>query len=302
MIIDRIHPALPPGARLEEYRLGPVLGAGWYGITYRVYDDTLDKFFAIKEYLPHFAWRREGNMVVPRYDAYDQIYHWGRDQFLEQARILTQFNHPNLNKVHRFFEANGTGYVVLEYIPGETLASRLAREPRLMEDALRRLLEEVLSGLAVVHESGYVHSDIRPDNLMLREEDGSVVVLDFGAARQVLDWRYKDTRPAVLTTRYSPIEAHKQKAGDRGPWSDIYALGMVAYQCVSGVGAAELPNAVERLPPPYGEDTVLIPAVEAGRDRYSPALLEAIDWAIKVHQDARPQRVTEWKAALGVGR
>ena len=300
MPIDHIH-ALPPGTRFEEYRLDAVLGAGGFGITYRAYDANLDKFVAIKEYLPgEFATRTAASTVVPHSNTDAQDYHWGLTRFLDEARTLARFDHPHLNKVHRFFESNGTAYMVLEYIQGETLADRLSREPHLEEDALQRLLDEVLSGLAVMHEAGYVHRDIKPDNLMLREEDGSAVVLDFGAARQAVGQRSKPIT-SILTPGYAPIEQYDSKADDVGPWSDIYALGMVAYRCISGLGDSELPDAVARMLAHTKGGTTLLPAVEAGKGRYSPKLLEAIDWAMAVDEEARPQSVDAWRQALAGG-
>ena len=235
MPIDHVH-ALPPGTRFEEYRLDTVLGAGGFGITYRAYDAHLDKFVAIKEYLPgEFAARTEASTVVPKSNTDAEDYHWGLTRFLDEARTLARFDHTHLNRVYRFFESNGTAYMVLEYIRGETLADRLSREPYLEEAALQRMLDEVLSGLAVMHEAGYVHRDIKPGNLMLREEDGSAVVLDFGAARQAVGQRSKPIT-SILTPGYAPIEQYDSKADDVGPWSDIYALGMVAYRCISGLG------------------------------------------------------------------
>ena len=292
MTIDHIH-ALPPGTRFEEYRLDAVLGAGGFGITYRAYDAHLDMFVAIKEYLPgEFAARTEASTVVPKSNTDAQDYHWGLTRFLDEARTLARFNHPHLNWVLRFFESNGTAYMVLEYIQGETLADRLSREPYLEEAALQRLLDEILSGLAVMHEAGYVHRDIKPGNLMLREEDGSAVVLDFGAARQAVGQRSKPIT-SILTPGYAPVEQYDGKVDRVGPWTDIYALGMVAYRCISGMGDSELPDAVARMLAHTRGDVGLLPAVESGKGRYKPKLLEAIDWAIEVDEaDIKARRLT----------
>ena len=300
MTFDHIH-ALPPGTRFEEYRLDTVLGAGGFGITYRAHDENLDKVVAIKEYLPDFATRTGVSTVVPKSSTDAQDYHWGLNRFLDEARTLARFDHPHMNKVHRFFEANGTAYMVLEYIDGETLAARLSREARLPEEALQRLLEEVLSGLAVIHEASYVHRDIKPGNLMLRAEDGSAVLLDFGAARQAVGQR-SQRLTTILTPGYAPIEQYDGKVDRVGAWTDIYALGMVAYRCISGTGDAGLTDAVARKLAQHDDNAGLAPAVEAGRGRYSPKLLAAIDWAIEVDEEARPQGVGEWSAALAGGR
>ena len=300
MPIDHVN-ALPPGTRFEEYRLDAVLGAGGFGITYRAYDANLDKFVAIKEYLPsEFATRAERYTVVPQSSTDAQDYHWGLNRFLDEARTLARFDHPHLNRVHRFFESNGTAYMVLEYVQGETLADRLTRERQLPEESLQRLLEEVLSGLEVMHEAGYVHRDIKPGNLMLREEDGSAVVLDFGAARQAVGQRSKAIT-SILTPGYAPIEQYDSKADDVGPWSDIYALGMVAYRCISGTSDSELPDAVTRGRTQRKGQVDLPPAVEAGKGKYNAKLLEAIDWATEVDEDDRPQTVGEWQRALAGG-
>ena len=302
MPIDHVN-ALPPGTRFEEYRLDAVLGAGGFGITYRAYDAHLDKFVAIKEYLPvEFATRTEASTVVPQSSTDAQDYHWGLTRFLDEARTLARFDHPHLNKVHRFFESNGTAYMVLEYVQGETLADRLLRERQLPEESLQRLLEEVPSGLEVMHEAGYVHRDIKPGNLMLREEDGSAVVLDFGAARQAVGQRSKAIT-SILTPGYAPIEQYDSQADDVGPWSDIYALGMVAYRCISGINDGELPDAVTRGRTQRKGQVDLIPATETGKGQYNARLLEAIDWAIEVEEDHRPQTVDAWRQALaGSGR
>ena len=300
MPIDHVN-ALPPGTRFEEYRLDAVLGSGGFGITYRAYDAHLDKFVAIKEYLPsEFATRGERYTVVPQSSTDAQDYHWGLSRFLDEARTLARFDHPHLNKVHRFFESNGTAYMVLEYVEGETLADKLTRERQLPEESLQRLLEEVLSGLEVMHEAGYVHRDIKPGNLMLREEDGSAVVLDFGAARQAVGQRSKAIT-SILTPGYAPVEQYDGKVDRVGAWTDIYALGMVAYRCVSGLSDSELPDAVSRMLAQSRGEATLLPAVDTGEGRYNPGLLEALDWAMAVDEHDRPQNVEAWRRALAGG-
>ena len=300
MPIDYVN-ALPPGTRFEEYRLDAALGAGGFGITYRAYDANLDKFVAIKEYLPvEFATRTAASTVVPHSDADAQNYHWGLTRFLDEARTLARFDHPHLNKVYRFFESNGTAYMVLEYVQGEALADKLTRERQLPEESLQRLLDEVLSGLEVMHDAGYVHRDIKPGNLMLREEDGSAVVLDFGAARQAVGQRSKAIT-SILTPGYAPVEQYDGKVDRVGAWTDMYALGMVAYRCISGTSDSELPDAVARMLAQSRGEAVLLPATEAGKGKYNAKLLEAIDWAMELDEGDRPQTVDVWRQALSGG-
>ena len=289
--------ALPEGTRLEEYRIEGVLGAGGFGITYRGTDAHLHKVVAIKEYLPtEFATRAQDSTVVPNSSADARDYAWGLQRFLDEARTLARFDHPNINKVHRFFEANGTAYLVLDYVEGEPLSEVLRRQGTLAAGEVERLLADVLGGLAVVHAAGYVHRDVKPGNLMLRP-DGSTVVLDFGAARQAVGQRSKSVT-SILTPGYAPIEQYDTKAEDVGPWSDVYALGMVAYRCISGLKDGELPDAVTRARNQRKGVGDLAPAATVGKRGYAAKLLAAIDWAIEVNEEERPQSVAAWQAAL----
>ena len=292
--------ALPEGTRLEEYRIEGVLGAGGFGITYRATDTNLHKVVAIKEYIPtDFATRAQDSTVVPHSSADAANYEWGLQRFLDEARTLAKIgysNNPNINKVHRFLEANGTAYLVLEYVEGRTLSEVLREQGTLPAPVLERLLADVLSGLEKVHAAGYVHRDIKPANLMLRP-DGSVVVLDFGAARQAVGQRSKIVT-SVLTPGYAPIEQYHTKAKDVGPWSDMYALGMVAYRCISGVADGDLPNAPERAGNRRKKKGDLAPAATVGKRKYDAKLLAAIDWAIEVYEEDRPQSVAAWQAQL----
>lgn len=167
--------ALRAGTHLDEYQVREVLGQGGFGITYLADDIKLNRVVALKEYLPRdFATRTAGSTVVPNSSADAADYHWGLERFLDEARTLARFDHPHLNKVHRFFEANGTAYLVLEYIDGQTLSHLLTKYLTLPNAHLQRIIREVLSGLAEVHQAGYVHRDIKPSNIMLRS-DGSAV-------------------------------------------------------------------------------------------------------------------------------
>ena len=299
MITDHTR-ALPQGARLEQYRLDTAFGADEFEITCRAYDGDLDTFVILKEYLPDFAIRTEAGAVEPKSSAQARDYYWGLEQFLEQGRALARLDHPHLNKVLRSFEANGTAYLVLEYIEGETLAARLERDSRLSEEALRRVLEESLSGLEALHEAGHIHRDVKPGNLLLRAGDGGVVALGFAAARQALARRRRCLN-AALTPGYAPLEQYDSALDRAGVQTDLYALGMVAYRCLSGVRDEELPDAVARKLAQSGSGTGLAAALEAGRGHYDAAFLEAVDWAIQVDEDARPRQASEWRAALAGG-
>ena len=294
--------ALPVGHQLNEYRIEGVIGSGGFGITYKALDTQLDKVVAIKEYLPNeFAVRTDATTVQPKSTADQDDYQWGLTRFLDEARTLARFEHPHLNHVHRYFEDNNTAYLVLDYIEGETLSDLLKREGRLESTRLQRLVTELLSGLDEVHHAGYVHRDIKPSNIMVRA-NGSSVLLDFGAARQVLGQRSKNIT-SILTRGYAPIEQYDQKGDDIGPWTDLYALGMVAYRCVSGISEAELIDAITRarLADKGKQDQDMKPAVEIGKGHYPLSLLKAIDWAIKVEEEDRPQSVVKMQETIAGG-
>ena len=294
--------ALPSGFMLEEYQIERVLGSGGFGITYYAWDRHLDKAVAIKEYLPNeFAVRYEDTTVAPKSSSDAETYEWGLRRFLEEARILAGFDHPNINKVYRRLEAHGTAYMVLEYLPGESLSARLKRTGRLSPEEVWRLFNEILSGLAEVHRQDYVHRDIKPGNIMFRE-DGGAVLLDFGAARQAVGQRSKSIT-SILTPGYAPLEQYDQKAADVGPWSDFYALGVVAYRCVTGVGEGELLDAVARarLVSRGEREKDMRPVVELAKGQYDQRLLKAIDSCMRVDERERPQGVSDLEAALADG-
>ena len=293
--------ALRAGTRLQEYEIRTVLGQGGFGMTYLAFDTSLNIEVALKEYLPRdFAIRTAGSTVAPTSSADAEDYRWGLDRFLDEARTLARFDHPHLNKVRRFFEANGTAYMALEYIDGQTLSALLGKYPTVPDAHLQRIVGEVLSGLEEVHAAGYVHRDIKPSNIMLRS-DGSAVVLDFGAARQAVGQRSKSIT-SILTPGYAPIEQYDTKAADVGPWSDLYALGMVVYRYVSGLGDGELPDAVTRARTQRKGGQDMTPAVEVGKGTYDAQFLKAIDWAIQVNEEERPQSIAAWREAFADGQ
>ncbi|HUP92826.1 MAG TPA: bifunctional serine/threonine-protein kinase/formylglycine-generating enzyme family protein [Solimonas sp.] len=279
---------LPLGTELFEYRIEQVLGHGGFGITYLARDGNLDKIVAIKEYLPgELALRVTGAEVRARSSQTEEAFVWGREQFLNEARTLALFDHPNLISVYRFFEANGTAYYVMDFIEGATLGKRLKRDGPLDEAALRGLLVPLLDGLEQVHRAGVLHRDVKPDNIMLRA-DGAPVLIDFGAARLNLG-EMTHSVLSVLTAGYAPLEQYGSTA-NQGPWTDLYALGAVTYRMLSGKRPTDAVSRVHEDP--------LVPASMIGRGRYSEPFLRAVDWALSVKPEDRPRSVGEWREAL----
>lgn len=283
--------ALPVGFNLFEYRIDSVLGQGGFGITYLATDVHLNVKVAIKEYLPgDFAQRASDKSVTPRWPEDREFYQHGLDSFLVEARTLATFRHSNIVRVARFFEAHRTAYMVLEYERGRALKAWWPTHNDLPEQELLTLLQPLLDGLGLVHESGYLHRDIKPDNIYVRREDGSLVLLDFGAARQTVGDPQEVAN--VITPGYAPIEQYK--GGEQGPWTDIYALGATLYWMITG---KKPPAAVDR------SNTLdpMVPAEEAGKGRYSVEFLRAVDWALKIDAKDRPQDVQEFRRHLFAG-
>ncbi|GGC78402.1 protein kinase domain-containing protein [Undibacterium terreum] len=279
--------ALPVGFHLLEYRIDSVLGRGGFGITYLATDIHLNVKVAIKEYLPgDFAYRASDKSVTPRWPEDREFYQHGLESFLVEARTLATFRHPNIVRVARFFEAHRTAYMVLEYERGKPLKEWWPKHKTMAEADLLLLVQPLLEGLAVVHESGYLHRDIKPDNIYVRQEDGSLVLLDFGAARQTAGERHRMAN--VVTPGYAPYEQYE--AEDQGPATDIYALGATLYWMVAG--SKPLPAPERRI------DDCMATAEQAGSGRYSSEFLKAIDWALALDAAHRPQDVAAFRQAL----
>ena len=271
-----------------DYRLTGVLGSGAFGITYLACDIQLDKDVAIKEYLPSTCAARDANgSVVPLTQQSEPTYRWGLERFSQEARTLARFDHPNIVRVNRYFECNGTGYMVMDYERGGSLKAFVQAHPFPGESVLKAIVGPLLDGLAKVHAAGFLHRDIKPDNILLRE-DGCPVLIDFGSARQTVS----DSDQAfttIVSPGYAPFEQYTTSK-KQGPWSDIYSLGGVLYFLVTGQNP---PDALTRMK----ADTLGERLAEVRLD-YSPALIEAIAWSLALNESDRPCEVATWRNAL----
>src|SRR6476646_10813575 len=209
--------ALPAESRLHWYVLERVLGQGGFGITYLARDTNLDQPVAIKEYLPvDVATRRSDGTVRARTLEQDERYRGGLERFIREARTLARFDHPNIVRVHSVFEFNGTAYMVMRFEEGETLAALLERRHVLSESELPRVLMPIVQGLELVHKAGFIHRDIKPDNILIRG-DGSSVLLDFGSARQASG--QSRTVTILVAPGYAPFEQYYSGTDSLGPWT-----------------------------------------------------------------------------------
>jgi serine/threonine protein kinase len=282
--------ALPIGYGIHEYRIQSVLGMGGFGVTYLAEDSNLSTRVAIKEYLPDdLASRQDDYTVTAKSDATEKPFKHGLTRFMEEARTLASFRHANIVRVQRFFEANQTGYMVMEFVDGRTLNEWIALYRPLPREVVLSVTDRLLDGLEVIHRAGYLHRDIKPNNIFMRE-DGSPVLIDFGSARRS---KGDGEITAMVSAGYAPLEQYYSD-GKQGAWSDLYALGGVLYWLVTGVKPVE---AVARV-----RQDGLVAAEKIGDvPRYGVELLRAIDWALKMDETERPQSVAEFRAALGMG-
>lgn len=288
--------ALPPGYRLQEYRIEAVLGAGGFGITYRAQDLNLNKAVVLKEFLPQeLALRDKDLTVVVKSNRDAAFYQWGLERFLAEAQTLAKFKHPNIVQVFRFFSANGTAYFVMDYEAGESLRDYVGRlgRPLTEQEALAWFLP-VIDGLRAVHRAGFLHRDIKPENIFLRA-DGSPMLLDFGSARFAIGEKSHSIH-VVVSAGFASFEQYSSQ-GKLGPWTDIYSLGASLYWAITG-----------QIPPEATDRSITINDGEPdpyrpvagwlGKRGYSPAFLDAIDRAMAFRAKDRPQTIKEFLACL----
>jgi serine/threonine protein kinase len=287
--------ALRPGARLQSYTIGAILGAGGFGITYKAREDITNREVAIKEYLPTALAMRDHdrNTVRPLSEGAARDFNWGLERFRQEAKLLIEFHHPNIVPVLAYTEANGTGYLVMEFQQGTSLAELLRSTSTLSEGQVLQFMGPLLDGVEEVHRRNVVHRDIKPDNIFIRN-DGTPVLLDFGAARQAL-CEGLASHTAVLTEGFAPFEQYSRK-GNQGPWTDIYALGAVMYQCLTGKPPVEAPRrATAKL---RGVADPMAQEFAALRASVSPDLAFAIESAMRVVEEGRPQTVAQFRALI----
>jgi serine/threonine protein kinase len=281
--------ALPRGKVLHgQYLVGRVLGSGGFGVTYLTWDERLARRAAIKEYFPRDVAIRDRDAVIPIGPTERAPFEHGLKGFLAEARALAKFDHPNIVQVQTYFEADGTGYLVMPYYDGVDLGTFLRRRGRLSEKDALAIMLPVLDGLRAVHERSLLHRDIKPQNIYLAKRPQiTPILLDFGAARLAVGEKSRNLS-VIWTDGYAPLEQYSMK-GQQGPWTDIYACGATLYHLVAG---AVPPNAPERV----SHDT-LVPLRRLD-SRLSPSFCAAVERALAVAPAARPQCVSDFKAML----
>jgi len=286
---------LPAGTRLDEFEILRPLGIGGFGIVYLALDHSLLRQVALKEFMPaELAARGPGGVVVPRSPDRAEQFERLLESFFNEARLLAPFNHPALVRVHRFWKANGTAYMAMQYCPGMTLMQARGTMRAPPDEAwLRAVVEPILDALERLHRAGVFHRDISPDNILLLP-NGRPILLDFGSARRVAGSGTKSLT-AVLKPNFAPVEQYGDSAGmAQGPWTDLYALGATVHFMLTG----EVPMpAVMRVV--NDQRTPLAAAGGAAFPGVGARFLAAIDWTAAVAPKDRPQSVAALRQALG---
>ena len=280
--------ALPPGTVLREWRLEQVLGVGGFGIVYKGRGIYFDELVAIKEYFPSsISDRRDGDTVVPTDSAAEEVHALGLKKFVEEAKLLWNLSkptrHPNIVSVRTLFEIHGTAYMVMDFEDGVPLSDLIKKKRKFSESELLALIRPMGEGLERAHRVGVLHRDIKPANILIKE-NGEPVLIDFGSAR-FDSGQATSTKVTFHTPPYAPIEQYV-KTYQQGPWTDIYALGVVMFECVTGTKPAEV---LERMHGGLGN-----PLADGDWPDFSPAFVRAIDAAMTIRPSDRPHSISQW--------
>lgn len=284
---------LEAGARVNQFEIVRTLGEGGFGITYLALDTALNKEVALKEYFPvgmAGAARRglDGRVSVQNPSQAAQ-FEQGLEKYIEEARMLARFEHPNIVRVLNFLRENGTAYMVMQYVRGETLEDYLRRKRSIPVAQLRLVLENVAEGLREAHRFGVLHRDVKPSNIQIALSTGECVLIDFGAARQSTEHL---SRPlsAIVTPGFAPYEQYLSLENRQGPWSDIYAMCATGYYALT-----------QKLPPDAlsrQEQDTYAPLSEQDYD--DPLLVRAINAGLARDWNDRPASIDEWLAIAGL--
>ena len=277
---------LASGSRVGSYELEGVLGRGGFGITYRARDTGSGEIVALKELFPEgLATRGDNNAVrIPN----SSLTEWKqlKTRFSYEAQLLQRIKHEASTHFKALFEANDTLYLAMEFVQGETLEARLQSGKRLGMKEARSLLKDVLGVLEEVHAANLLHRDITPANIIL--QPGGAELIDFGSGIYFEKNRTMNISQRLLTPAYAPLELYGSNVR-LSPAADLYSLAATVYEAVSGLRP---PSALERA------NGAKLKSLSALRPDISASFASAIDAALSVRVDARPQSVAAFRALL----
>jgi len=285
--MSKVKPSpLPPDTMIGGYRIVRKVAAGGFGLVYLALDPDGQQV-AVKEYLPSsLASRAPGELLPQVLSDKLSLYRLGLKSFFEEGRSLAQISHPSVVSVLNFFRENETVYMVMNYLEGAALqdfivtARDLKQTKVFRESTIRSLFDEILRGLRIVHQHKMLHLDIKPANIFITDDNKSVLI-DFGAAREVLSKEGNFIRP-MYTPGFAAPEMYRRDS-TMGPWTDIYAIGACMYACMQGYPPNEAPQRQEK-------DRIAI-ALARLRGVYSDNLIEVVEWCMSIDPLSRPQSV-----------
>ncbi len=292
--MSKVKPSpLPPGTLIGGYRVMRRVAAGGFGVVYLATDlDGLQ--VAVKEYLPASLATREPGALCPQVPPEKlSLYRLGLKSFFEEGRSLAQISHPSVVSVMNFFRENETVYMVMNYLDGASLqdfiitARDLKQDKVFQESTIRSLFDEILRGLRIVHQHKMLHLDIKPANIFVTD-DNRAVLIDFGAAREVLNKEGNFVRP-MYTPGFAAPEMYRRDSV-MGPWTDIYAVGACMYACMLGFPPTEAPQRV-------GNDR-MEQSLKRLQGVYSDNLIEIVQWCMALDPATRPQAVFDLQKKL----
>ncbi|MGN7611997.1 protein kinase domain-containing protein [Magnetococcales bacterium HHB-1] len=283
---------LPEGYTLQGYRIGSLLKAGQSGFTYRGIDMEHNRQVVIKEFFPtRWLQRGQDGLPLPPDDALAERWMVRRERFLAQGKILARLDHPGIMPLDDVIDVEQAAFIVSRYCDGQSLASILDQDTFVEDKQLRAWSYALADILHDLHEQNILHRDIKPNNICVRHEDQSLVLLDFGAAIHLTGKRLATVAP-MLTSGYAPMEQYGDRESRLGPWSDLYALGALLYRAMTGItppSSAQRYQAIKK-----GLDDPLRAVPEVMKGRYSLGLIDAVEAALALYPHDRPQKVSEW--------
>lgn len=268
-----------------KYKIEKVLGQGGFGITYLATQINLNRKVAIKEFfMKDMCCREEDTNQVYYISSDSNFVDNFKNKFIKEAQTISSLNHRNIIRIHDTFEENGTAYYAMEYIDGCSISDILKQQGKLQEDVAIQYIKEVAEALNYIHSKHINHLDIKPSNIMVRQVDNSVVLIDFGVAKQydLLTDEGTTSTPVGVSHGYSPLEQYSDGGVQNfSPQSDIYALGATLYTMVVG---EKPPHAVSISQ--NGSPTI--------PNTISPNIRNAITAAMKLKRSERPQSVSSF--------
>ena len=284
--------ALQPDSTLQsgKYRIIKKLGQGGFGITYLAENTLLEGKVAIKEFFFKEYCERDNatcHVTIPT-SGNREIVECFKQKFIKEAKTIFRLNHPNIVRIHDVFEENDTAYYVMDYIEGESLGDMVKRRGAIPEAEALGYVKDAASALEYIHSKNINHLDINPDNLMKRKEDGRIIVIDFGVAKQYAAVISEGCTPECISHDYSPVELYrKNREQTFSPQSDVYALAATLFKLLTGNTP---PEAIEVL----GEG---LPVAELQEKHISRSVISAIAMAMKGRHE-RTQSIVEFVSNL----